>query len=114
MLCVVLVIDDMLAPSRALTSAADLKHGEMGHEAIRSGTVPVLFAWLEKDAIPRINHLDLPAAALRAADPLADMDSLAMRVGIPRRSGARREVNAARAQTRCTSAPDWIVSIRTP
>ena len=46
------------------------------------------------------NHLDRPAPALRQPDALDDVDGLAVRVRVPRRPRARREVDAARAQPR--------------
>ena len=62
--------------------------------------VPVLLARLEEHAVAGTDHLDRPAAPLREADALGDVDGLAVRVRVPRGPCARREVDAARAQAR--------------
>ena len=90
----------MLAPGRGVAVVVDLEHRKMGHEAVRSRAVPVLLARLEEDAVAGADHLDRPAAALRKADALYDVDRLAVRVRVPRGARARCEVNAARAQAR--------------
>ena len=64
----------------------------------RRGAVPVLLARLEEDAVAGADDLDRAARALAEADALGDPDRLAVRVGVPRSSRARREVDAARAR----------------
>src|SRR5438094_6545273 len=72
----------------------------MGHEAVRSRAMPVLLARLEEDAVAGADLLDRAAAALAEADALGDPDRLAVRVRMPCRSCAGREMDAARAQAR--------------
>src|ERR1700749_4013379 len=50
--------------------------GDLGVEARGGGTVPVVLARLEVDAVPRPHLLDRPALALAEADPLGDEDRL--------------------------------------
>src|SRR5205823_13862575 len=78
----------------------DLEHRKMGHEAVRSRAVPVLLARLEEDAVAGADLLDRAAAALAEAEALGDPDRLAVRVPVPGRPRAGREMDAARAQAR--------------
>jgi len=55
---------------------------------------------LEEHAVTRADDLDRTAAALREADALEDEDRLAVRVRVPRRARARREVHPARRKAR--------------
>src|SRR5207244_11325516 len=94
---VVLVVGDVIAPGGAAALVVDLEHREVGHEAVRRGAVPVLFAGLEEDAVAGADDLDRAAAVLRAADALGDVDRLAVRVRVPCGTRARGEVDAASA-----------------
>src|SRR5712691_1823878 len=96
----VLLVGYVVTPRRGVALVVDLEHCEVGHEAGRGRAVPVILARLEEDAVAGPDHLDRPAAALCEADALRDVDRLAVRVRVPGRSCARREVDAARAQTR--------------
>ena len=97
---VVLLVGDVLAPSGVVAGVVDLEHRDVGHEAVGCSPVPVLFAGLEEDAVAGTDRLDRSAAALSATDALDDVDRLAVRVGVPRRPGTWREVDAARRQPR--------------
>jgi hypothetical protein len=55
----------VLAPSDGAALVIDLLHGEVGHEAVGCGAMPVLLGGLEEDAIAGPDYLD------RAAAPLA-------------------------------------------
>ena len=58
--------------------------------------MPMILARLEEHAIVGTDDLDRPAsAALAQAEALGDVDGLAVRVRVPRRSGAGREVHVA-------------------
>src|SRR5829696_1335389 len=70
-----------------------LLHGDVDHEAVRRGAVPVVLARLEEDAIAGPDDLDLPALALAEADAFDDEDRLSVRVGVPRGACARGEVH---------------------
>ena len=62
--------------------------------------VRVLLARLEEDTITGADDLDRVTAALGKTDSLEDVDRLAVRMRVPRRSRAGREMDAARAHTR--------------
>src|SRR5690349_18003989 len=96
----VLFVGDVLAPGRTVALVVDLEHRQVGHEAVGGGAVPVLLTRLEEHAVTGADDLDRPAATLGAPNALGDVYSLAVRVSMPRGAGARREVHAARAQTR--------------
>jgi hypothetical protein len=98
----VLLVGDMLAPGRAGAVVGDLDDCEMGHEAGRRGAVPVILAGLEEHPVAGADHLDRAAAPLREADALEDVDGLAVRVRVPGRPRAGREVDAARTDGRGT------------
>src|SRR5215204_3127498 len=98
----VLLVAYVLAPGDGAAPLVDLLHGYVGHEAVRGGAVPVLLARLEEHAVARADHLDPSAAALAEANALGDVDGLPEGVGVPRGSGARGEVDAARLQARGT------------
>src|SRR5829696_6929444 len=96
----VLLVADVLAPGRGVAFVVDLHHREVGHEAVRGGAVPVVFARLEEHAVAGADDLNRPATVLAEADALGDVDGLAVRVGVPRGPSAGREVYAARLQAR--------------
>src|SRR5918994_3360200 len=97
---VVLLVSDVLAPGHRAAGIISLLHGDVGHEAVRRRAVPVVFVWLEKDAVPGADYLDRPATTLAEADTLGDVDRLPEGMGVPRGARARREVNTGRGQPR--------------
>src|SRR5207248_10676945 len=103
---VVFLVGHVLGPVHGGALIVDFLHSDVSHEAIRGGTVPVILAGPEVDAVPRADDLDRPAAALTASDALDHIDRLAARVRVPRGASARREVNAAGRQAR------WLRSCR--
>src|SRR5215207_4347109 len=90
----VLLVADVLAPRRGVAFVVDLHHRYVGHEAVRGGAVPVVLAGLEEHAVAGADRLDRPAAALREAEALGDVDGLAVGVSVPRGPRARGEVDA--------------------
>lgn len=48
---VVFGVADVLASGGGVAFVIDLDHGEVGHEAVRGGAVPVLLSGLEEDAV---------------------------------------------------------------
>src|ERR687888_2669173 len=78
----VLLVGDVVAPSRALAFVVDLEHRKMSHKAHGCCTVPVVLAWLEEDAVAGADHLDRTAAPLREADALGDPDRLPVRMRV--------------------------------
>src|SRR4051794_33210340 len=89
----VLLVADVLAPGDRAARLVDLLHGDVEHEAVRRGAVPVVFAGLEEDAVAGADDLDRPALALAPADALGDEDRLPVGVGVPGGTGARGEVH---------------------
>ena len=90
----------MLTPGRAVACIIDFEHGEMGHEAVRGGTMPVFLTWCKEHAVARTNNRNRAAALLTQADTFSHHDRLPLGVGVPRRSRTGREVNTACLQTR--------------
>jgi hypothetical protein len=78
----------VLAPRRGVAFVVDLDHGEVGHEAVGGGAVPVVFTGLEEDPVTGPDDLDRAAAALHEADALGGVDGLAVRMGVPGGPGA--------------------------
>ena len=70
--------------------------GEVDHEPVGCGAVPVLLVGLEEDAVAGADDLDGSAAALAQADALGDEDGLAQRVAVPVGAGAGHEVHQVR------------------
>ena len=89
----VLLVGDVLAPGDRAAAVVVLLHGDVDHEAVRGGAVPVVLAGLEEDAVAGADLLDRAALALAAADALGDEDRLAVRVGVPGGAGAGGEVH---------------------
>jgi len=88
----------VLEPGGGVPLGVDIEHGEVGHESGRRRPVPVLLARLEEHAVAGTDHLGLTAAPLGEADALEDVDRLPVRVRVPGRARAGREVHAACAQ----------------
>src|SRR3954449_400980 len=89
----VLLVADVLAPGDGAARLVVLLHGDVGHEAVGGGAVPVVLAGLEEDAVAGPDDLDRAALALAEAGTLGDVDGLAVRMGVPRRARSRREVD---------------------
>src|SRR5436190_775763 len=89
----VLGVAHMLSPLDDVSPVVGLLEGDVGHEPVRSGAVPVVLAGLEEDAVAGTDLLDRAAHAPAEPDALGDPDRLAPRMRMPRGSGARREVH---------------------
>src|SRR3954452_1955139 len=89
----VLVVADVLAPRDRAARVIVLLHGDVRHEPVPGGAVPVILARLEEDAVAGADLFDRAALALAAADALGDEDRLAVRVGVPGGARAGREVH---------------------
>src|SRR5690242_11492603 len=90
----VLLVGDVLAPGDRAAGLVDLLDGDVDHEAVRGGAVPVVLTGLEEDAVAGPDDLDGAALALAQADALRDEDRLAVGVGVPGGPGAGREMDA--------------------
>src|SRR3977135_624364 len=90
----------MVARGDRAACVVDLLHGDVGHEAVGRGAVPVVLAGLEEDAVAGADDLDRAAAPLAEADALGDVDVLAERVGVPGGAGSGSEVDACGCDAR--------------
>src|SRR3954452_23173554 len=91
----------MLAPRDRAAGLVDLLDGDVGHEAVRGGAVPVVLTGLEEHAVAGTDDLDGAALALAEADALGDEDRLAVRVGVPGGARAGCEVHERGGERRC-------------
>src|SRR3954449_2664259 len=92
------LVGDVLTPGHRAAGFVVLLHGDVDHEAVRSGAVPRVLAGLEEDAVTGADELDWPALALAEADALGDEDRLAVGVGVPGGARAGREVHDRRGE----------------
>src|SRR3954454_20851619 len=60
----VLLVSDVLAPRDWAAALVVLLHGDVDHEAVRGGAVPVVLARLEEDTVAGADRLDRAAFAL--------------------------------------------------
>lgn len=58
-------------------------HGDVDHEAVGGGAVPVVLARSEVHAVPGTDELDWAALVLAEPDALGNEDRLAVGVGVP-------------------------------
>src|SRR6266567_3735363 len=93
-------VADVVLPCRAVALFIDLEHRDVSHEAYWRSAVPVILTRLEEHTVAGADDLDRCSAALGETNALGHIDGLSVRVPVPRRSRARREVNAAGRQTR--------------
>lgn len=93
----VLLVRDVLTPGNGAAGIVRLLHREVGHEAVRRGTVPVLLTRLEEDPLAGRDLLDRPSPPLATADALHDVDRLPMRMCMPGRPRTGRDVHYHRA-----------------
>src|SRR2546429_4031160 len=90
----------MLAPRHRATAVVVLLHGDVDHEAVRRGAVPVVLARLEEHAIAGTDLFDRAILTLAEADAFGDEDRLAVGVGVPGGARAGREVHRGRGERR--------------
>jgi hypothetical protein len=94
--CSVLLGADGVAPRRSLAFVINFDHRDVGHEPRGRSAVPVVLARLEEDTVAGADHFDRATAPPAKTDALRHPDRLAVRVGVPVRASAGREVDAAR------------------
>src|SRR5438874_10108822 len=68
----VLLVSDVVAPGDWAARVVDLLHGEVGHEAVRRGAVPVVLAGLEEDAV----YVDTNSGEFATHDQLREHELL--------------------------------------
>lgn len=88
---VVFLVRDVAAPDNGAPARGlvDFLDGDVDHEAVGCGAVPVVLAGLEIDPVAGADFLDGPTFVLAAADALGDADGLAVGVGVPGGAGPR-------------------------
>src|SRR3954453_12046110 len=91
----------MPAPADGAAAVVGELHREVRHQACRCGTVPVVFARLEEDAVAGADDLDVAALTLAEANAFGDPDGLAERVGVPGGARAGCEVDGRSAERGC-------------
>src|SRR2546426_12273962 len=91
---VVLGVGDVLAPV-----GVALGHGEVGHEVIGGGAVPVPLGG-RVDDVAGADGDDGLATGLDESFALGDVEGLSEAVGVPGGAGAGREVHCADGQAR--------------
>ena len=74
----VVLLGGVRSPDGAVGVVVDFEHREVGHESVGRGAVPVIPSWLGEAAIAVADDLNRAAAALAAADPVEDVDRLAV------------------------------------
>src|SRR3954447_2660349 len=96
----VLVVGDVASPRHRTARRVGLLHGDVHHEAVGRGAVPVVLARLEEDAVAGADDLHLTALALAEADTLGHEDRLAVRMGVPGGPRAWCEVHSGGGEGR--------------
>ena len=96
---VVLRVRDGLAESAGAAVLVELLDGDVGHEPVRGGAVPVVLPGFEEHAVAGPDLLDGTALALSAPDAFGDVDGLSVWVGVPMGTCAGSEVNEPAADT---------------
>jgi hypothetical protein len=84
-------------PGDGGAGVAVLLHGDVGHEPVRGGSVPVVLAGLEEDSVAGADDLDWAALSLAEAGAFGEVDRLAVGVGVPGGAGAGVKCTAAAA-----------------
>src|ERR687886_1590026 len=99
----VLGVGDVVEPGHDLTGVVGFLDGDVGHEPVGGGAVPVLLAGLDVDDVAGADLLDLGgavgAAAGDVADAVGDVEGLALRVVVPGSAGARGEPDVCAADS---------------
>src|SRR4051812_14348144 len=88
----VLLVRDVLPPGHRVAAVVVLVHGDVSHEAVRGGAVPVVLAGFEEHAVARPDLLDRAAFALAEPQAFGDEDRLPVRVGVPGGARSGREM----------------------
>ena len=84
-------VGDVVEPGDNLTVLVGLLNRDMGHEPIGAGSVPVFLPRLDVDHVTGAYLLHNAAAGPNVADPVGDVEGLALGVVMPGGSGARGE-----------------------
>ena len=77
----VLLVGDVVEPGHDLAVLVGFLDGDVGHEPVGGGSVPVLLAGLDVDDVAGADLLDAPGARVATADAVGDVEGLALGVG---------------------------------
>src|SRR4051794_20529739 len=89
----VLLVVDVLTPVDGRTALVVLLHGDVGHKAVRGGSVPVVLAWLEGGTGRGADGFNGAAFAPAAGGGLGHEERLAVGIGVASGWGGRGEVH---------------------
>src|SRR3954468_16084639 len=86
----VLVVGDVVEPGHDPPVGVGLLDGDVGHEPVRGGSVPVLLAGFDVDHVAGSDLLNAVVGG-DEADAVGDVEGLALGVVVPGGAGAGRE-----------------------
>src|SRR5580693_4673617 len=81
-----------------------LGDGEMGHDVVRRGAVPMLLVRVSMDDVARTDGENVLAAGLREPDALGHIEGLPQGVRVPGRAGTGGEVDGVHPH------PGWLLA----
>src|SRR3954454_19067678 len=96
----VLVVGDVVEPGHDLTVLVGLLDGDVRHEPVGRGAVPVLLAGLDVDDVAGMDLLHVTTAAGDVADAVGDVQGLPAGVGVPGGPGSGGEADVGAADGR--------------
>src|SRR4051812_26314167 len=79
----VLLLGDVVEPGDDFTVLIGFLHGDVGHEPVWGGSVPVLLAGLDVHHVAGADLTDLAAAPCDESDAVCDVQGLALGVVVP-------------------------------
>src|SRR5947209_9866051 len=93
----VLLVGDVVEPRDDLALFVGFLHGDVGHEPVGCGAVPVLLVRLDVNDVTGTDLLDLTSASCDESFAVGDVKRLAFRVCVPcgTRAWSGAEVGAA-------------------
>ncbi len=92
----VLLVSNGREPVDDLVLRVCLVDGQVDHQPVGRGPVPVFLVGIEEDAVAGSDDLDWTTASLAQADTFGDEHRLAQRVPVPVGAGTGHEVNQVR------------------
>src|SRR5689334_7586968 len=89
----IFLVGHVLTPGDGAARVIDLLHGDVGHEAVGCGAVPVVLAGFEVNRVAGPDDLDRATAPLTEAHTLGHVDVLAEGMRVPGGPGSRSEMD---------------------
>src|SRR4051794_41099714 len=93
----VLLVGDVVEPGDDLAVGVGLLDGDVRHEPVGGGAVPVLLARLDVDDVTGADLLHVAASAGDVADAVGDVERLSAGMGVPGGPGAGGEPDVGAA-----------------